>query len=194
MKEYVRGRKRRETQSLLHHHHMRPFTPKAQQQKQVHVWRSGAAAQSSKEKEEIGWVLFGERRRRRQQKKRKKRCKKKRSPTTFGRKVKNLNGPSSSHPNRRTAHNSLVSKATLPKLGCIRFRDAKLIAGEDTVGKDGFKFAKHVREDETEFCQIPPIMRVFIKHLDFAFFEQLYGLLALSHQIINEDIKVLVGM
>jgi hypothetical protein len=118
--------------------------------KPVHVW-SGAAAQSSKEKEEIGWDFVWRKTKAKAAREEKKRDEKKKS-NSIRKKSEEFKWAIIITSNRTTAHNSLVSKSTLPELGCIGFRDAKLIAGEDTVGKDGFKFAKHMREDETQFC------------------------------------------
>lgn len=89
---------------------------------------------------------------------------------------------------------SLVSEATLPKVGCIGLRDAKLIAGENSVRKNCFQFTQHVGEDETKLGEVATVVRVLVEHLHLAFLEQLYGLLALSHQIIDEDVEVFVGV
>lgn len=87
---------------------------------------------------------------------------------------------------------SLVSKFRLPKLSRIRLGDAKLIAGKQPIGKDRLQLAQHMRKHQTKLREIPSIVRVLIEHLHLALFEQLDGLLALSYQIVDEDVEVLV--
>lgn len=89
---------------------------------------------------------------------------------------------------------SLVSKFRLPKLSRIRLGDAKLIAGKQPIGKDRLQLAQHMRKHQAKLREIPSIVRVLIEHLHLALFEQLDGLLALSYQIVDEDVEVLVGV
>lgn len=51
-----------------------------------------------------------------------------------------------------------------------------------------------MREDKAELGEVPPIVRVLVEHLLLALLEQFDGLLAFPHQIIDEDVEVLVGM
>jgi hypothetical protein len=130
---------------------MRPFSEGATTIINQFMYGAERPHRVQKRKKKLVGTLFEERRRRRQQEKEKKRDEKKKS-NSIRKKSEEFKWAIIITSNRTTAHNSLVSKSTLPELGCIRFRDAKLIAGEDTVGKDGFKFAKHMREDKTQFC------------------------------------------
>lgn len=69
-----------------------------------------------------------------------------------------------------------------------------MIAGKDPVGENCLQLAQHVGEDETELGEVATVVRVLVEHLHLSLLEQLYGLLALSHQIIDEDVEVLVGV
>lgn len=145
-------------------------------------------------REEKKWVKDGN-----EGKKQRTQRKEKRSSATFG-KVKNLNGPLAAAAVVIIIDaflrqlNSLVSESALPELRRVRLGDAELVAGEHSVGEDGFKFTEHMREDEAELREVPPIVRVLVEHLHLALFEELDGLLALPHQIVDEDVEVLVGV
>jgi len=69
-----------------------------------------------------------------------------------------------------------------------------LIPGKDTVGEYGLQFAEHVGEDQAELGEIAAVVGVLVEHLLLALLEQLDGLLALSHQVVDEHVEVLVGM
>jgi len=51
-----------------------------------------------------------------------------------------------------------------------------------------------VGEDQAELGEIPAVVGVLIEHLLLALLEELDGLLALSHQVVDEHVEVLVGM
>lgn len=85
-----------------------------------------------------------------------------------------------------------VREAFLPKFGRVRLGDAKLIAGEHPVGKNRLELGQHVAEDEAELGEITTIVGRLVKHLLLALLEQLDRLLALTHEIVDEDAKVLV--
>jgi len=51
-----------------------------------------------------------------------------------------------------------------------------------------------VGEDQAELGEIPAIVGVLVEHLLLALLEELDGLLALSHQVVDEHVEVLVGM
>lgn len=89
---------------------------------------------------------------------------------------------------------SPVPESFLPKVGGVGFGDAKLVTGKDAVGEDGLELREHMAEDEAEFGQVPAVMRRLVEHLFLAFLEQLDGLLALAHQVVDEDAEVLVGV
>lgn len=87
-----------------------------------------------------------------------------------------------------------IAEIRPPEIGRIRFGNPKLVPGKNAVREDGLQLAEHVREDETQLGQIPPIMRILVEHLLLALLEQFDRLLALPHQIIDEHIKVFVGV
>lgn len=87
-----------------------------------------------------------------------------------------------------------VSEVGPPELGGVALGDAKLIAGEDAVREDGLQLAEHVTEDEAELGEVAPVVAVLVEHLLLAFLEQFDGLLALAHQVGDEDGEVLVGV
>lgn len=49
-------------------------------------------------------------------------------------------------------------------------------------------------EDQAELGEIAAVVGVLVEHLLLALLEQLDGLLALSHQVVDEHVEVLVGM
>jgi len=51
-----------------------------------------------------------------------------------------------------------------------------------------------VGEDQAELGEIPAVVGVLVEHLLLALLEELDGLLALSHQVVDEHVEVLVGM
>lgn len=87
-----------------------------------------------------------------------------------------------------------VSEARLPKVRRVRLRDAELVPGEQPVWEDGLQLAQHVRKHQTQLGEVPPVVRVLVKHLLLALLEQLDGLFALPHQVVDEDVKVLVAV
>ncbi len=46
-------------------------------------------------------------------------------------------------------------------------------------------------EDEAELGEVSPVVGILVEHLLLAFLEELDGLLALAHQVLDEDLKVL---
>lgn len=87
-----------------------------------------------------------------------------------------------------------VPEALLPELRRIRLGDAKLIAGEHPVRKYGFQLGQHVAEHEAEFGEVTAVVRRLVEHLLLALLEQLDRLLALTHQVVDEDAEVLVAV
>lgn len=87
-----------------------------------------------------------------------------------------------------------VPEALLPEFSRVRLGDAKLIAGEHPVGKDGLELGQHVAEHEAELGEVTAVVRRLVEHLLLALLEQLDRLLALTHQVVDEDAEVLVAV
>lgn len=87
-----------------------------------------------------------------------------------------------------------VPEALPPKFGRVRLGDAKLIAGKHPVGEYRLQLGQHVAEDEAELGEVATIVGRLVEHLLLALLEQLDRLLALTHEIVDEDAKVLVAV
>ena len=68
-------------------------------------------------------------------------------------------------------HDCSFTETSSPKVGSITFSNSECITGERSVREDRFKFTKHVAENQTEFCQVPPVVGILIEQLLLAFFK-----------------------